>query len=93
MIRSAACHPRLLSTLRSNQLVNSRNAPPDFEISSAVVYSNFVSPEEGNSILEDVQKRMQRYDTMKYFCRIHVLGSSLLFTAGVAMKKAIGMLL
>ncbi|KAI2497846.1 dioxygenase [Fragilaria crotonensis] len=60
MIRSPACHHRLLSTLRSSQLVNSRNAPADFDISSAVVYSNFVSPEEGKSILEDVQKRMQR---------------------------------
>jgi hypothetical protein len=62
MIRRFVGNPRLLSTLRSSHLVNVQNAPSDFDVDSAVVYSNFLSEDEGNSIIEDVQMRMKRYD-------------------------------
>ena len=42
--------------------MNWKFAPSDFSVSSAVVYSNFISQEEGSSILEDVQERMKRYE-------------------------------
>lgn len=64
MIRTLIGSPRLLSTLRTSNLVNVQNAPSDFDIDSAVVYSDFLSEDEGNSIVEDVQTRMKRYDSL-----------------------------
>jgi hypothetical protein len=52
---------RHLSTLPfSNEFVNAQNAPVDFEISSAVVYGDFLSKDEGGSIIEDIKMRMKR---------------------------------
>jgi hypothetical protein len=42
-------------------LVNAMHGPSDFEPSSAVVYSDFVTVEEGDSLAQDVANRMKRY--------------------------------
>mmetsp|Transcript_28813 Transcript_28813/g.59834 ORF Transcript_28813/g.59834 Transcript_28813/m.59834 type:complete len:354 (-) Transcript_28813:65-1126(-) len=49
------------SSIRPDRtLVNVDQAPSDFDSSSAVVYPNFISPEEGQSFIKEVSKRMKR---------------------------------
>ena len=55
---------RVLSTvtiLPDSAFVDARNAPADFDPASAVVYSDFVSESEGDSLVVDIQARMKRY--------------------------------
>ena len=40
--------------------VNVKNAPLDFDVSSAVVYPNFVTDEEGKSLINESAKRLKR---------------------------------
>lgn len=40
--------------------VNVKNAPLDFDVSSAVVYPNFVTEEEGKSLINESAKRFKR---------------------------------
>jgi len=57
---------RYCSTLTSSSMkhdtryVNVKNAPLDFDISSAVVYPNFVTEEEGKSLINESAKRLKR---------------------------------
>eukprot|EP00980_Cylindrotheca_fusiformis_P014342 scaffold3827_cov179-Cylindrotheca_fusiformis.AAC.6 len=57
---------RLLSTIDENILhpepfyVDARNAPSDFSPSSAVVYSNALTPTQADLIVEDIRSRMKR---------------------------------
>lgn len=41
--------------------VDARNAPSDFDPSSAVVYSEFITKSEGESMVKDIFTRMKRY--------------------------------
>ncbi|KAL3800349.1 hypothetical protein HJC23_003645 [Cyclotella cryptica] len=40
--------------------VNLRHAPPSFDVTSAVVFPNFITEEEGKSFIKEVSKRMKR---------------------------------
>ncbi|KAL7467405.1 hypothetical protein ACHAXS_007645 [Conticribra weissflogii] len=49
------------SSIRPDRtLVNIDRAPSDFDQNSAVVYPNFITPEEGHSFIKEASKRMKR---------------------------------
>jgi len=59
------------STVRSSPtktvdelLIDSRLAPSDFLRHCAVVYSNFLDPEEGDLLVDEISSRLSRYDDM-----------------------------
>lgn len=41
-------------------LVDARNAPNDFDPMTAVVYNEFITDKEGDSLVQDIAARMKR---------------------------------
>ena len=46
------------------EMVDARQAPSDFDASSAVVYRDFISEEEEEILTRDIQARFKRYDVV-----------------------------
>jgi len=56
---------RLLATVAPDaSQVDARNAPSDFDPISAVVYNDFISESEAESLVQDIKARMKRCVTM-----------------------------
>ena len=91
MIRTALNRPRWFGTVQPPEdLVNWKFAPSDFSVSSAVVYSNFVSQEEGSSILEDVLERMKRYECCDEIENILFVQLTMDWVQSPLRKRALG---
>lgn len=60
---------RALSTARPDPShVDTRHAPQDFGLASAVVYSAFITETEGDSLVQDIESRMKRYVALPLIC-------------------------
>lgn len=50
----------LVAQSHNPDLVDTAHAPEDFEDGSAVVYENFVTPEESEALVSDLKARLKR---------------------------------
>ena len=50
-----------VAATHDSSFVDARHAPSDFDPISAVVYKDFISEREGESLVDDITARMKRY--------------------------------